>query len=336
VIIAGNRATELVKQILTFSRKSEHQKKPLRIYLLVKEAVKMLRSSLPSTIEMRADIDENSGLVLADPTNIHQIVFNLCTNAAHAIGGRQGRMEIILRQTELTRDDLAERPCLAPGQFIILTVRDNGCGMNETTMARIFDPYFTTKEQGAGTGLGLAVTHGVVKDCGGFIEVESELGKGSAFHVYLPVLPDESAEAPVADRGCSLPTGTERILFVDDEPSIVHISQEILSTLGYTVAAEVESLAALELFKAAPDAFDLLITDQTMPGLTGSELTKAVLALRPELPVILCTGYTAAVSEKDALAIGVRRYAIKPLNTAKLATLVREVLDENVVKQGVH
>jgi PAS domain S-box-containing protein len=330
VIIAGNRATELVKQILTFSRKSEHQKKPLRIYLLVKEAVKMLRSSLPSTIEMRADIDENSGLVLADPTNIHQIVFNLCTNAAHAIGGRQGRMEIILRQAELTRDDLAERPCLAPGQFIILTVRDNGCGMNETTMARIFDPYFTTKEQGAGTGLGLAVTHGVVKDCGGFIEVESELGKGSAFHVYLPTLPDESAEAPVADRSCSLPTGTERILFVDDEPSIVHISQEILSTLGYTVAAEVESLAALELFKAAPDTFDLLITDQTMPGLTGSELTKAVLALRPELPVILCTGYTAAVSEKDALAIGVRRYAIKPLNTAKLATLVREVLDEKI------
>ncbi|MCW5201159.1 response regulator, partial [Desulfobulbus sp. F4] len=334
VIIAGNRATELVKQILTFSRKSEHQKKPLRIYLVVKEAVKMLRSTLPANIGIRSEIDERSGLVLADPTSVHQIVFNLCTNASHAIGSRQGRMDIILRQTELTQTDLDDRPCLQPGQFIVLTVLDNGCGMDEKTMARIFDPYFTTKEQGAGTGLGLAVTHGVVKDCGGFIEVESEQGEGSAFHIYLPVLPEESPALPEADKGFELPHGTERILFVDDEPSIVHISQEILTALGYTVTAETESLTALEEFKTAPNTFDLLITDQTMPGLTGSELAKEVLAIRPELPVILCTGYTAALSEKDALAIGVRRYAIKPLNTAKLAALVREVLEEESGGKG--
>ncbi|MGX9726014.1 MAG: hybrid sensor histidine kinase/response regulator [Candidatus Electronema sp. VV] len=328
VIIAGNRATELVKQILTFSRKSEHRKKPLRMYIVVKEALKMLRSSLPSSIVMQSEIDERSGLVLADPTSIHQIVFNLCTNAAQAIGERQGRIEIFLRETSLSAEQREDRPWLQPGRFIVLTVRDNGCGMDEKTKARIFDPYFTTKEQGAGTGLGLAVTHGVVEDCQGFIEVESELGQGAVFRVYLPVLPEEEKEQAEAEAEISLPGGAEHILLVDDEPSIVHISDAILSTLGYRVTAEMDSLAALERFKAKPAVFDLLLTDQTMPGLTGSELAKAALQVRPDLPVILCTGYTAALSEKDALALGIRRYAIKPLNTAKLAALVRETLDE--------
>uniref|UniRef100_UPI004057883C response regulator n=1 Tax=Candidatus Electronema sp. TaxID=2698783 RepID=UPI004057883C len=175
---------------------------------------------------------------------------------------------------------------------------------------------------------GLAVTHGVVEDCQGFIEVESALGQGSAFHVYLPVLPEEEKEQTEAEAEISLPGGAERILLVDDEPSIVHISDAILSTLGYHVTAEMDSVAALERFKSDPAAFDLLLTDQTMPGLTGSELAKAALQVRPDLPVILCTGYTAALSERDALALGIRRYAIKPLNTAKLAALVREALDE--------
>jgi PAS domain S-box-containing protein len=328
VIIAGNRATELVKQILTFSRKNAHQKKPLQIYLIVKEAVKMLRSSLPSSISIKAEIDEKSGMALADPTNIHQIVFNLCTNAFHAIGARQGHLEIILRRVRLTAEQLEDRPWLQSGFYIMLTVRDDGEGMDEKIKARIFDPYFTTKEQGAGTGLGLAVTLGVVEDCGGFIEVESEPGKGSAFHIYLPALPEEEAVPPEEAGDMQLPGGTERILFVDDEPSIVHISQAILSTLGYRVVAETSSPAALERLQAEPDAFDLLLTDQTMPGMTGSELVKAALKLRPDLPVILCTGYTSALTERDALALGVRRYAIKPLNTAKLAALVREVLDE--------
>ena len=328
VIIAGNRATELVKQILTFSRKSEHRKKPLRAYIVVKEALKMLRSSLPSSIVIQSDIDESSGLVLADPTSIHQVVFNLCTNAAQAIGDRQGRIEIVLCETSLSTEQREDRPWLQPGRFIVLTVHDNGCGMDEKTKARIFDPYFTTKEQGAGTGLGLAVTHGVVEDCQGFIEVESELGHGSAFHVYLPVLPEEEKEQAEVETELPLPGGTERILLVDDEPSIVHISDAILSTLGYRVTAEMDSLAALERFKANPLAVDLLLTDQTMPGLTGSELAKAALQIRPDLPVILCTGYTTALSEKEALGIGIRRYAIKPLNTARLAALVREALDE--------
>ena len=328
VIIAGNRATELVKQILTFSRKSAHQKRPLRIHLIVKEAVKMLRSSLPSSISIKAEIDEKSGLALADPTSVHQIVLNLCTNAYHAIGARQGNLEVILRRVELTAAQREDRPWLQSGFYIVLTVRDDGSGMDEKTKARIFDPYFTTKEPGAGTGLGLAVTLGVVEDCGGFIEVESELGQGSAFHVYLPALPEDTDVPPEETGGIQLPGGTERILFVDDEPSIVHISQAVLSTLGYTVVAETSSTAALERLQAQPEAFDLLISDQTMPGLTGSELVKAAFKLRPGLPVILCTGYTSALTEKEALALGVRRYVIKPLNTAKLAALVREVLDE--------
>jgi PAS domain S-box-containing protein len=335
VVIAGNRATELVKQILTFSRKSEYRKQPLRIYVLIKEAVKMLRSSLPSSISISADIDENSGLVLADPTNIQQIVFNLCTNAAYAIGGRQGKIDIRLKQVELTAAELTDKtPWLKPGTFIMLSVQDDGSGMDERTLNRIFDPYFTTKEQGAGTGLGLAVTHGVVEDCRGFIEVASELGKGSIFEIFLPVLPEESKEIIEPDHSCPLPNGTEQILFVDDEAAIVHISQSILTALGYTVLAETDSLAALKKFQEAPEDFDLVITDQTMPGMTGSELAKVILRLQPDLPIILCTGYTASFSEKDALALGIRHYAIKPLTAAKLALLVREVLDATKVEAG--
>ncbi len=329
VVIAGSRATELVKQILTFSRKSEYRKQPLRIYLLVKEVVKMLRSSLPSTISISTDIDENSGLVLADPSNVQQIVFNLCTNAAHAIGGRQGSIHISLKQIHLTMEELADKSlCLKPGQYIVLSVEDDGSGMDERTMSRIFDPYFTTKEQGAGTGLGLAVTHGVVEDCKGFIEVASELGKGSVFHVFLPILPEKNREPAIIEEHCPPPTGTERILFVDDEDAIVHISHSILSALGYTVTAETSSLAALKHFQENPEAFDLVITDQTMPGMTGAELAKTMLQTRPELPVILCTGYTASFSEKDALALGIRHYAIKPLTATKLAKLIRDVLDD--------
>jgi PAS domain S-box-containing protein len=329
VIIAGNRATDLVKQILTFSRKNKHQKKPLQVYLIVKEAVKMLRSSLPATIDIQADIDQKSGLVLADPTNIHQIIFNLCTNGSHAIGTEQGILKIMLQRVELNAERVADKPEAAPGGFVKLTVQDTGKGMDEMTMGRIFDPYFTTKEQGDGTGLGLAVTHGIVEDCHGFIEVESILGKGTTFHVYLPSLAEGSGEVREAETDIQLPTGDERILFVDDEAAITHISRSLLSNLGYSVTAEMRSTDALKKFQEAPESFDLLITDHTMPDLTGSELARIVLELRPDLPVILCTGYTAAISDKEALALGIKRYAVKPLTARKLAETVREVLDES-------
>ncbi|MCI5222576.1 MAG: DUF3365 domain-containing protein, partial [Candidatus Electrothrix sp. AR4] len=311
VIIAGNRATDLVKQILTFSRKNKHQKKPIQVYLIVKEAIKMIRSSLPTTIDIQESIDQESGLVLADPTNIHQIIFNLCANGFHAIGKEQGILKIILKQVGLSADQVMDKPEVAPGSFVKLTVQDTGKGMEEATMNRIFDPYFTTKEQGAGTGLGLAVTHGVVEDCNGFIEVESIPGKGTAFHVYLPSLAEGSREMQDAEIDIQLPAGDERILFVDDEAAITYISRSILSNLGYAVTAETRSAKALEKFQTAPDSFDLLITDHTMPGLTGSELARRVLELRPDFPVILCTGYTAAFSENEASVLGIKKYVVK-------------------------
>ncbi|XOF33907.1 MAG: DUF3365 domain-containing protein [Candidatus Electrothrix sp. YB6] len=331
IIIAGNRATDLVKQILTFSRKNKHQKKKIQVHLLVKEAVKMMRSSLPTTIAIRENIDPESGLVLADPTNIHQIVINLCTNGYHAIGNAQGVLHITLEQVELSARQMADKPDTEPGKsgsFVRLSVRDSGHGMDEVTMTRIFDPYFTTKEQGAGTGLGLAVIHGVVEDCNGFIEVESTPGEGTAFHVYLPSV-EEGDKHDAEEPETPLPAGHERILFVDDEAPITHISRSVLSNLGYRVTAETRSDRALQLFQEAPDSFDLLITDHTMPGMTGSELARVILEQRPDLPVILCTGYTAALSEEEALQLGIRRYAVKPLNAKKLAEIVREVLDES-------
>ncbi len=328
IILAGNRATDLIKQILTFSRKKKQQKEQLQIAQTVREAIKMMRSSLPATIDIQEDIDEQCGFVLADPTNIHQIILNLFTNGFHAIGNVQGVLQLILKPVELSLEHIADKPEKNPGSFVELTVQDSGQGMDEITMSRIFDPYFTTKEQGAGTGLGLAVIHGIVEDCNGFIEVESVTGQGTAFHVYLPTVENrKKKEKPKEDPRQPLPGGNERILFVDDEVDLTRISDSLLSNLGYSVTVETQSLKALEKFHNDPKAFDLLITDHTMPGLTGGDLARSVLQLRPDLPIILCTGYTAAFSEQEARKIGIKKYAIKPLSTRELAELVRDVLD---------
>ncbi|MCI5165820.1 MAG: response regulator [Candidatus Electrothrix sp. GM3_4] len=337
IILAGNRASDLIKQILTFSRKKKQQKEELQINRTVQEAVKMMRSSLPTSIDIREDIDEQCGLVLADPTNIHQIILNLFTNAFHAIGKEQGILQLSLKPVVLPPEriadntdntDNADKPEIQPGSFVELTVQDSGQGMDKITMSRIFDPYFTTKEQGAGTGLGLAVIHGIVEDCKGFIEVESVAGQGSAFHVYLPTVNKKTREKPKTALRTPLPGGKERILFVDDEVNITRISRSLLSTLGYRVTVETQSLKALEKFHENPKGFDLLITDHTMPGLTGEDLARSVLQLRPDLPVILCTGYTAAFSEQKARQLGIKKYVIKPLSTRELANIVRNVLDE--------
>ncbi|MGB5685587.1 MAG: ATP-binding protein [Candidatus Electrothrix sp.] len=328
IILAGNRASDLIKQILTFSRKKKQQKEELHINRTVQEAVKMMRSSLPTTIDIREDIDEQCGVVLADPTNIHQIILNLFTNAFHAIGKELGILQLSLRPVILSPERVADKPEIKPGSFVELTVQDSGQGMDESTMNRIFDPYFTTKEQGAGTGLGLAVIHGIVEDCNGFIEVESVTGQGTAFHVYLPTVNREQGKTPEEPPRTSLPGGNERILFVDDEVDITRISHSLLSNLGYRVTIETQSLKALEKFQNDPKAFDLLITDHTMPGLTGGDLARSVLLLRPDLPIILCTGYTAAFSKQEALQLGIKKYVIKPLSTRALAKIVREVLDK--------
>ena len=328
IILAGNRASDLIKQILTFSRKKKQQKEELRINRTVQEAVKMMRSSLPTTIDIREDINGQCGVVLADPTNIHQIILNLFTNAFHAIGNKLGILQLSLQPVVLSPERVADKPEIKPGSFVELTVQDSGQGMDEITMNRIFDPYFTTKEQGAGTGLGLAVIHGIVEDCNGFIEVESVTGQGTAFHVYLPTMNREQGEQPEEAPRTSLPGGNERILFVDDEVNITRISHSLLSNLGYKVTVETQSLKALEKIRKDPDAFDLLITDHTMPGLTGGDLARSVLQLRPDLPIILCTGYTAAFSEQEARQVGIKKYVIKPLSTREFAEIVREVFDE--------
>ncbi|AGF76702.1 PAS domain S-box [Desulfocapsa sulfexigens DSM 10523] len=330
MIDAGNRAAELVKQILTFSRSNSHKREPLRIDLIVNESLKMLRSSLPTTIDIVTRIDPNCGLVLADSTNIHQVVINLCTNASHAIGKKNGSLEVGLSRIEMGPEQLVGKSGIAAGSFVVLSVRDSGEGMDEATMERIFEPYFTTKKQGSGTGLGLAVTHGIVKKCKGFITVGSEPGEGTVFHVFLPRVTEDTEVAQNTIEAGALPRGDERILVVDDEWDLVEILGDLLTGLGYTVTKETSGSKALERFRAEPQSFDLLITDQTMPGLTGDELSRAVLQIRPDLPIILCTGYTESLSPEEAFDLGIKKYILKPLSERDVAETVRCVLDGQV------
>ncbi len=326
VLQSSKRAADLVQQILTFSRKADHQLHSLMPHLIVKEALKLLRSSLPTTLSLEEKIAPDCGSILADPTNIHQIVMNLCTNAFHAMENEKGTLAVSLYRKDIPAEQIHESD-VSPGTYVVLSVSDTGQGMDKKTIERIFEPYFTTKEVGKGTGLGLAVIHGIVKDYKGFIQVESELGKGSIFQVYFPALEqvistrDNTEEKPLS-------TGTERILVVDDESSIVNLHKTVLERLGYTATATTSSKEALEKIRLHPNQFDLLITDQTMPELSGVELAEEVLKIRPDMPIILSTGYSSVITEEEALAIGIRKYARKPVSRTTLAKAVREVLDD--------
>ena len=328
VLKAGHRARDLVKQILAFSRKGEQERIPMQISPIVKEALKLLRSSLPTTIEIRQNIESDTGIVEADPTQIHQILMNLCTNAAHAMREEGGVLEVEIRNVEVGRwDSESGYLDMTPGPYLLLAVGDTGEGMTPEVRARIFDPYFTTKEKGVGTGLGLAVVHGIVKAYGGTIRAYSEPGKGTTFHVYLPRI--KEAEEPAEDVSSPgvIPAGQERILYVDDEPALVGIAKQILERLGYQVTTRTSSLEALELFKAKPDRFDLVITDMTMPNMTGDKLSRELMQIRPDIPVIICTGYSERISEEKVKVMGIRAFAMKPLIMADLAKTVRNVLD---------
>ena len=325
VLASSMRAADLVKQILTFGRKSTHDLQSFAPHLIVKEALKMMRSSLPATLILEENIETDCGWIQADPTNVHQIVVNLCTNAFHAMENEKGTLSVSLYRRDLREEEINEVD-VSPGPFIVLLVSDTGVGMDKKTADRIFEPYFTTKEVGKGTGLGLAVIHGIVKDYKGFIEVESEPGKGSTFHIYIPVM-EEVATVPKVQENKTLATGTERILIVDDEKIIADLQGTILERLGYAVTSKKDSREALEEIRANPDDFDLLITDQSMPYLSGAELAEEVLKIRPNMPIILCTGYSSVITKEDALAIGIKKYAKKPVDRLTLATIVREVLD---------
>jgi signal transduction histidine kinase/ActR/RegA family two-component response regulator len=325
VMNAGMRATDLVKQILTFSRQSEQKRRPINVTPLIKEALKLLRSSLPTTIEIRRSIGNNLGSVLADPTQIHQIVMNLCTNAAHAMDENGGILTVNLDQVDLDKKEAGRFQDLHPGPFIRLTIRDTGQGIDHDIIDSIFDPYFTTKAVGEGTGMGLSVVLGIVKSYGGEIGVHSKPGKGSVFEVYLPAIHGETKT--ITARESDLPMGDEKILFVDDEPELVLIGKRRLERLGYRVEARSSSQEALDTFRSNPDGFNLVVTDMTMPGMTGAKLAQEILRLRKDMPIILCTGYSRQISEEKALKMGIRAFLMKPLSFTDLAESVRRVLD---------
>ena len=321
VLKAGMRAKELVKQILAFSRQSDQELQPLQPAPIVGEAIKLLRASIPSTIEISCEIAKDTDPLLATPTQLHQILMNLCSNAAHAMEDRGGTLSVRLRQVAIDEEEAARRNLGGSGSYLRLTVEDSGCGMDETIRSRIFDPYFTTKEPGKGTGMGLAIVHGIVHNLGGAVDCQSRPGEGSLFEVLLPTV--REAAATEASQEEWVPGGNERILFVDDEEPLVRTNSTILQRLGYRVTAMTDSMEALATFLAAPDDFDLLITDQTMPRLTGGELAERVLALRPEFPILLCTGYSSQISPNQARDLGIKGYLNKPMTKRDLALAIR-------------
>ncbi|RLC24006.1 MAG: hypothetical protein DRH56_07035 [Deltaproteobacteria bacterium] len=331
VIKACYRARDLVSQILAFSRQSEEKKRPLYVSSIVKEVLKLLKASLPATIEIKSRIDEDAGPVIADPIQVHQVLMNLCTNARHAMREQGGVLEVSLSGTELGSGDPILEPEMAPGPYVRLTVRDTGCGMTPGIISRIFDPYFTTKEQGEGTGLGLAVSLGIVKSHGGTITVHSEQGKGSLFEVYLPLAPrtEESLlEKEEPPEAATVPGGHERILFVDDEAPLVEMVERILRNMGYRVETRTSSIEALELFRAHPERFDLVITDMTMPNMTGDRLAREIMKIRPGIPVILCTGFSERITREQARRMGIREFLLKPLVSRDLAAAIRKAMKQ--------
>lgn len=322
------RAKELVKQILTFSRQQAQEFKPLRVQAVIQEAMKLIKSSLPATIEISQNIDMGCGLVMADYTQIHQLVMNLCTNAYHAMEETGGRLEVTLAEMEVQPGDVLNKFSLKAGRYVKLTLSDTGHGMEPEVLRRIFDPYFTTKENGKGTGLGLAVVHGIVKESGGELKVYSEPGRGSVFHIFLPLIDAKGAETQAVPVEKS-EGGSERILLIDDEEMIVSLEKKILERLGYQVTDWTSSREALEAFRAEPDGFDLVITDLTMPDISGEELIRELLNIRHDIPVILCTGFSEKTSEREADIPGVKAFLLKPVLVGDLTRTVRQVLDNN-------
>ncbi len=320
IIEAGKRATDLIKQILTFSRQSEGGMQPMCIGSHIKETIKLLRSSIPHSVNIKQNIPNDIQLIIADPTRIHQLLTNLVTNAMHAM---QEKGELCISVTNVDMIDELADSLGVEGSYVCLSVSDTGCGMSEEVRNRIFDPFYTTKEVGKGTGMGLSVVHGIVKDMNGVIHVQTAVGKRTTFFVYFPVTKEPSISVSVNK---STLMGNERILFVDDEPMVADVGKNLLETLGYSVEVFNNSLEALKCFIKNPDNFDLLLTDQSMPQLTGEELIKEVLVIKPDLPIILCTGYSSVMDEKKSNVIGVKKFLMKPLELNVLAEALRESL----------
>jgi len=323
---AGIRAGDLVKQILTFSRRSDHKMIPVRVQNVLKEVLKLSRSTIPTDIKIHQDIQIDCGSIKADATQLHQVAMNLITNAYHAVQKKSGVISVQLKQITLDYGEIADIS-LEQGQYIVLTISDTGAGIEPNILGKIFEPYFTTKKQGKGTGLGLAVVFGIVKEHQGDIKVYSEIGKGTTFNVYLPLM-KKSTKTVSTDQIQILETGTERILLVDDEISVVKLESQMLSRLGYRVNKQLKSLDALKIFKANPDNFDLVITDMTMPDMTGDQLAKELMSIRPDIPIMICTGFSERISKEQAETNKVKGFLMKPVIKSEMAQMVRRVLDE--------
>ena len=324
IYTAAERVRDLVRQILAFARQSDDAVKPVQVSLIVKEALKLLRSSIPTSIDIHQTI-ESDARVLGNATQIHQIIMNLCANAAHAMENEHGTLAVWVTEKKLTHPDEMPVVGLKPGNYLKITVSDTGTGIAPDILDAIFEPYFTTKAPGVGTGMGLSVVHGIVESYGGKIMVESTPGQGSVFMIYLPVTHRESHQHTHTPQ--SIPGGEESILFVDDEIQIVKMSEKLLSALGYAVVAESDSQKALDYFRNHPDDVDLVITDMTMPQMNGDRLAVELIKIRPDIPVIICTGYSKKISDAAAAGLGIRALLAKPVSKADLATTIRRVLD---------
>jgi nitrogen-specific signal transduction histidine kinase len=323
VKLGCRRAKELVSLILTFSRKASARRDQIRIAPIIKEAIKLLRATIPTTVEIRQHISDEPHSITADATEIHQIVMNLCTNAYHALIERQGTIEVTLQPVDIEQQDLQALHLKNTGHYLQLQVRDNGTGMEQDVLERIFDPFFTTKEAGQGTGLGLSVTHGIVQECNGSIVAESTPGRGSCFSLFFPIVASRKTQRETALD--NLPRGDASILFVDDEEPLRILARNMLEYLGYTVTTCATGIEAIELFEQDPDHFDMVITDQSMPGIPGIELARVLVAKQPTLPVLLCTGYSSVVEEAKAEQ-GISGFLLKPLSIGTLAREVQRLL----------
>ncbi len=318
-------AKDVIREILSFSRKSKTEQKALHIATVVTESLKFLRASIPTSVDIRQNIPNDTFHIVGDPTQIHQVMINLCINAAHAMEDKEGILEVAVGNTEIDKDTASKDPALHPGFYVQLSVSDTGNGISPEIIDRVFDPFFTTKDEGEGTGLGLSVVHGIVKGHHGRISVKSKPGKGTIFKILFPAIKEKTEGEQKESQ--KLPTGKESILFVDDEESIVKVNQQLLEGLGYRVTGRTDPFEALEFFRANSQQIDLIITDMTMPKMTGDKLARAILEIRSDMPIILCTGYNEKLAEDNAQELGIRKYVEKPIEKEILARSVREVLD---------
>ncbi len=330
ILKAGKRGSDLVKQILSFARQSEHKLTPVQVQRVLKEVLKLSRSVIPANIEISQDIQSDCAMVMADPTQLHQVAMNLIINALHAVEHTNGKISVGLKEILFQQEGEYQEDrfgiSIDPDRYVMLSISDTGTGIDPAIMDKIFDPYFTTKGKNKGTGLGLAVAHGIIKEHGGYILVDSEPGKGTTFNIYLPLI-EKSGKAASLEKVNVNPSGNEQILLVDDQEQIVQLEKLMLERLGYGVEFRTSSLDALEAFKANPDRFDLVITDMSMPNMTGDQLAMELTLVRQDIPIIICTGFSERINREIAETMGIKAFLMKPVVMSDLAKTIRKVLD---------